>query len=82
MQAKDRELAQTQEQLRQSRQQVIFNFIAQTRADDCLQEQSSRRKIGDMERQLRSSEALVADLQKRVSESEAVKAKVRTPNSW
>ena len=39
-----------------------------------LQEQSSRREIGDLVRQLRSSEALVADFQR---ELETLKTKVR-----
>ena len=98
MQAKDRELTQAQQQLRQLRQQVIFTYIVyyETRADcehwtsDCLsvymQEQLSRREIGDLERQLRSSEALVADfqlqktLQQRDSELETLRSKVGPPS--
>ena len=50
----------------------------------CVQEQSSRREIGDLERQLRSSEALVADFQKtlqqRDSELETLRSKVSPPS--
>ena len=46
----------------------------------CVQEQSSRRKVDDLERQLQSSEALVADLQdtlqQRDSELETLRPKV------
>ena len=46
----------------------------------CVQEQSTRRKVDDLERQLRSSEALVAHLQdtlqQRNSELETLRSKV------
>ena len=50
----------------------------------CVQEQSSTREIGDLERKLRSSVALVVDFQKslqqRDSELETLRAKVSTPS--
>ena len=49
-----------------------------------MQEQSSRREIGDLERQLRSSEALVAEFQKtlqqRDSELETLRSTVGPPS--
>ena len=71
----------------------VFIELTQSRADLveltrsitaslCIQEQSSRREIGDLQRQLESSEALVADLRKTVqqrdSELNAVEPKVST----
>ena len=51
----------------------------------CLKEQSSRSEIGDLERQLRSSEAVVADLKKtpqqRDSELETLRSKVGPPRA-
>ena len=51
--------------------------------DCCVQEQSNRKKIGDLESQLQLSEALVADFQKtlqqRDSELEILRSKVGHP---
>ena len=61
MQAKDRELAQAQQQLRQLRQQVRADCEHSDWTTDCLSVYRSspdRREIGDLERQLQSSEAL------------------------
>ena len=91
----DTELAQVQQQLRQLRQQVIFIPWSTMRQEQyvniglltvfCVQEQSSRLEIDDLERQLQSSEALVADLkenlQQRDTEPEILRSKVGLPNS-
>ena len=43
----------------------------------CVQEQSSRREIGDLQRQLQSSEALVADFQKTLQQRDYTLEKLR-----
>ena len=46
-----------------------------------MQEQSNRREIGDLERQLRSSEALVADFQKTLQQRDSeLRSKVSPPS--
>ena len=84
LQAKERELVVVQQQLRE---QVIFitwsttgQWILNYWLYPCAQEQSSRREIGDLEKQLQLSEALVADFQKtlqqRDSDLETLRLKV------